>query len=39
MGIMVRKQTAADQAPRPDNQICLSGYSNAYVFYLVCEPR
>lgn len=38
MGIMVRKQTAADQALRLDNQICFAVYSTAHAFNRVYKP-
>ena len=38
MGIMARKQTAADQALRLDNQICFAVYSTAHAFNRVCKP-
>jgi DNA-binding MarR family transcriptional regulator len=38
MGTMVRKQTAADQALRLDNQICFAVYSTAHAFNRVYKP-
>ena len=38
IGIMVRKQTAADQALRLDNQICFAVYSTAHAFNRVYKP-
>ncbi|GKQ54128.1 transcriptional regulator [Bradyrhizobium sp. Ce-3] len=38
MGIMVRKQAAADQALRLDNQICFAVYSTAHAFNRVYKP-
>src|ERR1700751_3196747 len=38
MGVMVRKQTAADQALRLDNQICFAVYSTANAFNRVYKP-
>ena len=38
MGIMARKQTAADQALRLDNQICFAVYSTAHAFNRVYKP-
>jgi len=38
MTIMVRKQTAADQALRLDNQICFAVYSTAHAFNRVYKP-
>jgi DNA-binding MarR family transcriptional regulator len=35
---MVRKQTAADQALRLDNQICFAVYSTAHAFNRVYKP-
>src|ERR1700755_3615103 len=36
--IMARKQTAADQALRLDNQICFAVYSTAHAFNRVYKP-
>ncbi len=38
MGIMARKQTAADQPLRLDNQICFAVYSTAHAFNRVYKP-
>src|ERR1700746_842438 len=38
MGIMLRKQTAADQALRLDNQICFAVYSAAHAFNRIYKP-
>ncbi|MHC2338676.1 DNA-binding MarR family transcriptional regulator [Bradyrhizobium sp. USDA 4454] len=38
MTIMGRKQTAADQALRLDNQICFAVYSTAHAFNRVYKP-